>query len=137
MKKIEIGTAKSEPGKLTYGFVDALELPTGTHDKLAVMIAQGKEDGPTFFITANIHGNELTGIAVIHDVVTQELAEQLKGTVVAIPSLNPTGLRLYQRYPEYQDEDPNRQFPEGRFEKTPPFQNKHRLECDYLDHDGR
>ncbi len=118
MKKIEIGTAKSEPGKLTYGFVDALELPTGTTDKLAVMIAQGKEDGPTFFITANVHGNELTGIAVIHDVVTQELAEQLKGTVVAIPSLNPTGLRMYQRYPEYQDEDPNRQFPEGRFEKT-------------------
>ena len=117
MKKIEIGTAKSEPGKLTYGFVDALELPTGTQDKLAVMIAQGKEDGPTFFITANIHGNELTGIGVIHDVVTQELAEQLKGTVVAIPSLNPTGLRLYQRYPEYQDADPNRQFPEGRFAK--------------------
>ena len=118
MKTIEIGTAKSKPGKLTYGFVDALELPTGTSDKLAVMIAQGKEDGPTFFITANIHGNELTGIAVVHDVVTQELAEQLKGTVVAIPSLNPTGLRLYQRNPEYQDADPNRQFPEGRFEKT-------------------
>ncbi len=117
MKKIEIGTAKSEPGKLTYGFVEALKLPTGTSDKLAVMIAQGKEEGPTCFITANVHGNELTGIAVIHDVVTQELAEQLKGTVVAIPSLNPTGLRLYQRYPEYQKEDPNRQFPEGRFAK--------------------
>lgn len=117
MKSIVIGSAKSEPGKLTYGFIDALELPTGTHDKLAVMIAQGKEDGPTFFITANVHGNELTGIGVIHDIVTQELAEQLKGTVVAIPSLNPTALRLYQRYPEYQDEDPNRQFPEGRFAK--------------------
>jgi len=117
MKSIVIGSAKSEPGKLTYGFIDALQLPTGTYDKLAVMIAQGKEDGPTFFITANVHGNELTGIAVIHDVVTQELAEQLKGTVVAIPSLNPTALRLYQRYPEYQDEDPNRQFPEGRFAK--------------------
>jgi predicted deacylase len=117
MKSIRIGTAKSEPGKLTYGFIEALELPTGTSDKLAIMIAQGKEDGPTFFITANVHGNELTGIAVIHDVVTQDLAEQLKGTVVAIPSLNPTGLRLYQRYPEYQKEDPNRQFPEGRFAK--------------------
>ena len=44
MRTIEIGTAKSEPGKLTYGFVDALELPTGTADKLAVMIAKVKED---------------------------------------------------------------------------------------------
>lgn len=117
MKSIKIGNARSIPGKLTYGFINAMELPTGTSDKLALMIAQGKEEGPTFFITANIHGNELTGIAVIHDVMTQELAEQLKGTVVAIPSLNPTALRLYQRYPEYQDEDPNRQFPEGRFAK--------------------
>jgi predicted deacylase len=118
MKSIKIGSAKSKAGKLTYGFLDAMELPTGTYDKIAVMIAQGNIEGPTFFLTANVHGNELTGIAVIHDVVTQQLAEQLKGTVVAIPSLNPTGLRLYQRYPEYQDEDPNRQFPEGRFTTT-------------------
>lgn len=117
LKSITIGTAKSEPGKLTYGFLDVMDLPTGTSDRLPVMIAQGKEDGPTFFLTANIHGNELTGVAVVHDVVTEDLVKELKGTVVAIPTLNPTALRLYKRYPEYQDEDPNRQFPEGRFAK--------------------
>jgi len=117
LKSITIGTAKSEPGKLTYGFIDVMELPTGTSDRIPVMIAQGKEDGPTFFLTANIHGNELTGVAVVHDVVNEDLVKELKGTVVAIPTLNPTSLRLYQRYPEYQDEDPNRQFPEGRFAK--------------------
>lgn len=117
MKSIKIGSAQSDPGKLVYGFIDAMELPTGTSDKIPVIIAQGKIDGPTFFISANVHGNELTGVAVIHDVMTEDLVKELKGTVVAIPTLNPTSLRLYRRYPEYQDEDPNRQFPEGRFAK--------------------
>ena len=116
LKSITIGTAKSAPGKLTYGFINVMNLPTGTSDKIPVMIAQGKEDGPTFFIYENIHGNEITGVAVVHDVVNEDLVKELKGTVVAIPTLNPTALRLYQRYPEYQDEDPNRQFPEGRIQ---------------------
>lgn len=49
MKVIEIGSAKSAPEKLIYGFIDSLDLPTGTTEKIPVMIAQGAEDGPTFF----------------------------------------------------------------------------------------
>ncbi|MFX0115785.1 MAG: succinylglutamate desuccinylase/aspartoacylase family protein, partial [Candidatus Hodarchaeota archaeon] len=89
MESIVIGSAKSEPGKLIYGFIDGIDLPTGIADKIPVMICQGVEDGPIFFLTANIHGNELTGIAVIHEVVTEGLAKELKGTVVAIPTINP------------------------------------------------
>lgn len=117
MKKIKIGTTKSEPGILTYGFFDGIDLPTGTVDRLPVMIAQGTQDGPTFFLTANVHGNELTGVAVIHDVVKEELAGELKGTVVAIPTVNPSALRLFQRISEYGEPDPNRLFPEGKFVK--------------------
>jgi hypothetical protein len=117
VKKIRIGTAKSVPGRLTYGFFDGIELPTGTADRLAVMIAQGTRDGPTFFLTANVHGNELTGVAVIHDVMTEELAKELKGTVAAIPTVNPSALRLFQRTSEYGEPDPNRLFPEGKFAK--------------------
>jgi len=117
MKTIQIGNVKSEPGKINYGFIDAMALPTGTMDRIPVVIAQGKEEGPTFFLTANIHGNELTGVAVLHELVTEDLVKELKGTIVSIPTLNPTALRLYQRHPEYQDDDPNRQFPEGKFAK--------------------
>ncbi len=117
MKRIKIGSAKSETGKITYGFIDAMALPTGTADRIPVVIAQGNYEGPTFFVTANVHGNELTGVAVLHELVTEDLVKELSGTIVSIPTLNPTALRLYQRHPEYQDEDPNRQFPEGRFAK--------------------
>ncbi|MHA1959016.1 MAG: succinylglutamate desuccinylase/aspartoacylase family protein [Candidatus Thorarchaeota archaeon] len=117
MKTITVGSATSEPGKLVYGYIDGIDHPTGTPDRIPVIIAQGKTDGPTFFLTANVHGNELTGVAVLHDVMTEELAGKLKGTVVAIPTLNPTGLRHSTRSPDYDPKDPNRLYPEGRFEK--------------------
>lgn len=66
-------------------------------------------------MTANVHGNELTGVAVIHELVTEALAQELKGTVVAIPTLNPAALRRYHRSPVFDERDPNRLFPEGKF----------------------
>ncbi|MHA1576865.1 MAG: succinylglutamate desuccinylase/aspartoacylase family protein [Candidatus Thorarchaeota archaeon] len=118
MKEILIGSVKSETGKITYGFIDGIDLPTGTVERIPVIIAQGTEEGPTMFLTANIHGNELTGIAVIHDVVTEELVSELKGTIVAIPTLNPSGLRAGDRSSEFSKDDTNRTFPEGIFVKT-------------------
>ncbi|MFX0169602.1 MAG: succinylglutamate desuccinylase/aspartoacylase family protein [Candidatus Hodarchaeota archaeon] len=117
MKTIKVGTAKSVPGHLRYGFIKTLDLPIGYSHQIPVMIAQGNKPGPTFFLTANVHGNELTGIAVIHDLVTDELAQELKGTVVAIPSLNPTGLRAYDRSPDFDPKDPNKLYPAGKFAK--------------------
>ncbi len=115
MKDIIIGSAKSEPGKLTYGSIDGIELPTGIIEKIPVIIAQGVKEGPTFFLTANVHGYELTGIAVIHELMTEELAQELKGTLVAIPTLNPSAFRRYHHKAVYDDRDPNRLFPEGMF----------------------
>ncbi|MHA2202907.1 MAG: succinylglutamate desuccinylase/aspartoacylase family protein [Candidatus Hodarchaeales archaeon] len=134
MKEIKIGNAKSEPGKLTYGFIESIDHPTGIVEQIPVMIAQGSETGPTFFLTANVHGNELTGIAVIHQLVTEELAQELKGTVVALPSLNPSALRQYQSRPGFDARDPNRLFPEEKFaedeeeadiDKEPPEMFEH------------
>ncbi|MDF1538762.1 MAG: succinylglutamate desuccinylase/aspartoacylase family protein [Candidatus Thorarchaeota archaeon] len=90
MKTIEIGTAKSSPGAITYGHIEGIELPTGGFERIPVIIAQGNSDGPTIFLTANVHGNELTGVAVIHKLVTKDIVANLKGTIIAIPTLNPS-----------------------------------------------
>ncbi|MFX0117366.1 MAG: succinylglutamate desuccinylase/aspartoacylase family protein, partial [Candidatus Hodarchaeota archaeon] len=52
---------------------------------------------------------------VIHEVVTEGLAKELKGTVVAIPTINPSGFRRASRSPEFDERDPNRLFPLGMF----------------------
>ncbi len=108
---LTVGSAVTRVGRLSYGTIEALELPSGVRERIPVIIAAGRHDGPTVWLTANIHGPELTGIGVIHRVVTEELCARLRGTVVAIPTLNPTGLQLGTRQPAYQRADPNRLFP--------------------------
>jgi predicted deacylase len=113
MQEIKIGELTSIPGKIVYGFLSVLEHPIGTIERLPVIIAQGKTEGPVLWLTANIHGNEYTGIPVIHKVINELNLEELKGTIVAIPSLNPSGSRVKNRSPYYDQKDPNRLFPDG------------------------
>jgi len=125
MDKITVGNVESKPGEIVYGFLDILEHPIGTIERLAIIIAQGKTEGPTFWLTANIHGDEYTGIPVIHNVINGLDIEKLKGTIVAIPSLNPAGSRVTKRYPYYDAKDPNRLFPDGNpFKEKPVFNEK-------------
>lgn len=108
---MEIGTAESAPGTITRGWLDVTELPTGTSERLPVLIAEGEPAGPTLWVTGALHGNEVTGIAAAQDFMTDDIVDRLHGTIVCIPILNPAGVRLDQRNSYYHDEDPNRSFP--------------------------
>jgi predicted deacylase len=114
---ITVGTATAQPGTVQYGRWEALEHPTGHVEFLPVILAQGKDDGPCLWLTAGIHGVEHAGVLVIHSLITQELVNRLKGTIVAIPALNPAGLRTMKREPYHADTDPNRLWPDGKPEK--------------------
>ncbi len=112
MPALTIGTATARPGKITIGEFTAVSLPSGGSDSFPVMIAQGKQaDGPVLWLTTGIHGGEQTGLIVLHHLMTEALVSALRGTVVAIPTLNPGGLRTRQRQPYYLQGDPNRYFP--------------------------
>jgi len=111
---LTLGTATAQPGEITYGEFDLVEHPLGGSDRLPVILAQGQHDGPTFWLTAGIHGVEHAGIQVIHRLLTPELVRDLRGTIVAIPALNPAGLRTMKREAYYHDGDPNRLFPDGK-----------------------
>lgn len=117
---MEIGTAESSPGTTATGWLDVTELPTGATERLPVVIAEGSKDGPTLWVTAALHGNEVTGIAAAQDAIADDLVEQLRGTVVCIPILNPSGVRLDKRTSYYHDEDPNRSFPYDTGPSTSP-----------------
>lgn len=108
---LTVGSCRAVPGKLSYGLFEGPELPTGGADSLAVIIAQGEKEGPVIWLTANIHGNEVAGILVLHRLLQDDLPQKLSGTVVMMPSLNPSGLRTNRRHPYYDDRDPNRTFP--------------------------
>lgn len=67
--------------------------------------------GPTAVITANVHGDELTGVGVVH-ALYQRLPDLLRcGRVHLYPSLNPDGLASRSRRVPADDQDLNRLFP--------------------------
>lgn len=123
---LNIGTAQAIPGQIVYGTFEGVALPTGGTDDFPVIVARGKHDGPTVWITASIHGNEYTGIAVIHDLLRHltehNLLAKLRGGLVCIPTLNPAGLRIGERRSYHlRNQDPNRLFPAST--KAPPPRN--------------
>jgi predicted deacylase len=114
---ISIGTVKSAPGSIQYGGWEALGHPTGHTEFLPIVIAQGKDEGPCLWLTAGIHGPEQAGPLVLYKLITQGLVDRMRGTIVAIPALNPAGLRTATREPYHAPQDPNRLWPDGKPEK--------------------
>ena len=118
-KTITLGSATSQPGTIQYGRWEALDHPTGLAEFLPVIIAQGQEDGPCLWLTAGIHGPEQAGPLVLYQLITQALVGRMRGTIVAIPALNPAGLRTSKREPYHAPKDPNRLWPDGKPEEPP------------------
>lgn len=91
--------------------LDAGTLPAGTHRfwfragtsqlgqpwLVPVIVVKGGKPGPRLLLTAGIHGDELNGIAVIHDLVGRLDPASLVGTLVAVPGLNTPGLLQSER----------------------------------------
>ncbi len=110
--RLTVGDVTTKPGEIRYGRWEALEHPTGHTEIFPVIVAQGLSSGPCLWLTAGIHGSEQAGPLAIYQLITEELVSRLKGSIVAMPALNPAGLRTMQRDPYHAGEDPNRLWPE-------------------------
>jgi len=108
---LTVGTCVAVPGTTSYGMFEGVPLPTGGIEQLPVVIVSGTREGPTLWLTANIHGDEVAGIPVLHRLMQDDLSTRLRGRLVILPSLNLAGLRTRKRHPYYDDRDPNRTFP--------------------------
>jgi predicted deacylase len=89
-----------------------IELPKlyNTPTELPVRVIRGKKSGPTVFISAAIHGDELNGIEIIRRFRKLNILKKLKGTVILVPVVNVYGLMNLSRYlPDRRDL--NRSFP--------------------------
>jgi len=57
-----------------------------------VVVVKGAKPGPRLLLTAGIHGDELSGIAVLHRLARDIDPARLSGTLVMVPGLNTPGL---------------------------------------------
>ena len=106
----EIGGATVPPGsRLSIEFPVA-RLPHGAHAALPCMVVHGRRAGPTLWLTAAVHGDELTGVEVIRRVLARVKTRALSGTILAVPMVNVFGITEGSRYlPDRRDL--NRSFP--------------------------
>ena len=108
---LEVGNQTVSPGEKTQfrhavGTTfndDPIEIP--------VTVINGDRSGPTVFLTAAVHGDELNGIKILQEVTDQYNPEDIHGALVCLHVLNVPGFLAQQRYIPIYDEDLNRSFP--------------------------
>ena len=94
--------------------------------RIPVTIVNGERPGPTMFLSAAAHGDELNGIEVVRTVAHDWDLSGLAGTLVCMPVLNVPGFLAQQRYLPIYDRDLNRSFP-GREESTSAKRMAHQI----------
>ena len=77
---------------------------------LPVQVVHGRKKGATLFVSAAVHGDEINGVEIIRRLLGHRALGSLRGTLLAIPVVNPFGFIQRARYlPDRRDL--NRSFP--------------------------
>lgn len=77
---------------------------------MPVEVIRGKRAGPTLFVSAAVHGDELNGVEIIRRLLASPALAKLRGTLIAVPIVNVQGFLAQSRYlPDRRDL--NRCFP--------------------------
>lgn len=90
MADFEIAGIRVAPGELRFGQLPVGQWRGGLEASIPLMVMHGADEGPKLWVDACIHGNEVLGIEVIRRVLREQVkAEDLHGTIVAAPVVNP------------------------------------------------
>ena len=98
------------PGEARAVDIPVSQLATGVPATLALHVVNGAKAGPTVFVSAAIHGDEIVGTAIVQKLVASIEPAALSGTVIFAPAVNVFGFLQHSRYlPDRRDL--NRSFP--------------------------
>lgn len=107
----EYDNGKVENGETKHIKFPVSETYTGEEVKIPVSIINSAEEGPTVFLSAAVHGDELNGIEVVRSVAREWDHDDINGTLICMPVLNVPGFQTQNRYLPILDRDLNRAFP--------------------------
>ncbi|MDS0293231.1 succinylglutamate desuccinylase/aspartoacylase family protein [Halogeometricum luteum] len=99
------------PGEKRHLRYEISETYLGDPVEVPVTVVNGERGGPTVFMTAALHGDELNGVKVLQEVAARYDPATLHGTLVCIHVANVPGYLAQQRYLPIYDLDLNRSFP--------------------------
>lgn len=110
MGTLEIAGTTIPAGQTTRLEVPVVKLYTDTKVSMPVEVIRARKPGPTLFVSAAIHGDELNGIEIIRRLIQSQRIKLIQGTVILVPMVNVYGVLNQSRYmPDRRDL--NRSFP--------------------------
>jgi uncharacterized protein len=99
-----------EPGELRQFNWQQESAMAGLAVPTPVLVAHGREPGPTLCLVAAVHGDELNGVEIVRRIMFGLNLDRLAGNVVGVPIANAFGFLSRSRYlPDRRDL--NRHFP--------------------------
>ncbi|WNM19513.1 succinylglutamate desuccinylase/aspartoacylase family protein [Flavobacterium capsici] len=91
------------PGESKTINMEIAKLQTMTKLKIPIIVERSKKPGPTVLFSAGLHGDEINGVEIVRQLITQKINKPVIGTIICIPVLNVFGFV-----------NQSRQFPDGR-----------------------
>ena len=106
----EIGGRAIDAGRRVELELRPARLPSGGWMAIPVVVLRGRKAGPTIWLSAAVHGDEVCGVEIIRQVIGELDPKTMAGTVIAVPVVNVPGFASGDRYmPDRRDL--NRCFP--------------------------
>jgi len=96
-KTITVGTASAEPGTIARGVIPVTTLAGGTPLDIPVVVVNGVNAGPVFWVNGAIHGDEPEGPLACQIALAEVDPAQLSGTLVMCPVVNVPAFEAAQR----------------------------------------
>ena len=105
-----VGDTTVRPGTQAAVDLPITDLSTHTPITMPLQVVHGRQAGPTLFVCAALHGDEINGVEIIRRLMRLSALRRLRGTLIAVPIVNVPGFLSQSRYlPDRRDL--NRSFP--------------------------
>lgn len=109
-RALTIGGVTVEPGESRDIEIEVSQSYSGLPVPLPVSVWRAEKPGPTIFVTAGVHGDELNGAGIVRELILRPSFTLAAGSLILVPVVNVLGFERLIRYlPDRRDL--NRSFP--------------------------
>ena len=114
---VRVGDLVCAPGELAKGSLLAGYERDGAELRVPTLVMNGAADGPSLYVGALVHGNELAGVEVVRRLMREAVdPSRLRGAIIAVPIQNPLAYRSSTYHSLEDGLNANRIFPGDKHE---------------------
>jgi predicted deacylase len=89
-----------EPGRRHHLYFQGVQMRTGEHWYVSVIVARGAKPGKRVVLTSGVHGDEMSSVHTVMTVMNQLDPAQMSGTVLAVTDIaRPAMLAIQRKWP--------------------------------------